>query len=317
MKTIAELADGDHIQSQFLVAGVSKGVTANSRSYLTVILQDATGSLDAKKWDVEEEDNAIFVPGNIVAVEAEVISYKNILQLKILSGEALPQDNIDFTRFVPSAPVPKAILIKKLEDYLASLKNADVQKLTAYLVKKHYDAYVNYPAAVRNHHAYASGLLYHSLSMADDAEALCRLYPALNRDVLVAGALIHDIGKTIELSGPVATKFTLEGRLLGHISIMQAEVKEAADALGLTGEIPSIMEHMVLSHHSKPEFGSPVLPETREALALAAIDDFDAKMNILDKAYQGVKPGEWTQKVLTMDDRYFYLPLYTMSDKKD
>jgi 3'-5' exoribonuclease len=292
-------------------------VTANSRSYLTITLQDASGTLDAKKWDVEEADNDTFVPGNIVAVEAEVISYKNILQLKILSGEALPQESIDFTRFIPSAPVPKAELIKKLDGYLASLKNPDVKKLTEYLVKKHYDSYVNYPAAVRNHHAFASGLLYHSLCMADDAEALCRLYPSLNRDVLVAGALIHDIGKTIELSGPVATKFTLDGRLLGHISIMQAEVKEAADALGLVGEIPAVMEHMVLSHHNKPEFGSPVLPETREALALSAIDDFDAKMNILDKAYQGVKPGEWTQKILTMDDRYFYLPLYTMSDKKE
>jgi 3'-5' exoribonuclease len=317
MKTIAELTDGDHVQSQFLVTAVAKGVTANSRSYLTVTLQDATGTLDAKKWDVEEADNDIFVPGNIVAVEAEVLSYKNILQLKILSGEALPQESIDFTRFVPSAPVPKAELIKKLEGYLASLQNPQVKKLTEYLVKKHYDAYVNYPAAVRNHHNFASGLLYHSLCMADDAEALAKLYPGLNRDVLVAGALIHDIGKTIELSGPVATKFTLDGRLLGHISIMQAEVKEAADALGLVGEIPAVMEHMILSHHNKPEFGSPVLPETREAVALAAIDDFDAKMAILDKAYQGVKPGEWTQKVLTMDDRYFYLPLYTMSDKKD
>ena len=163
MKTIAELVDGDHIQSQFLVAGVAKGVTANSRSYLTITLQDASGTLDAKKWDVEEADNDTFVPGNIVAVEAEVISYKNILQLKILSGEALPQESIDFTRFIPSAPVPKAELIKKLDGYLASLKDPDVKKLTEYLVKKHYDSYVNYPAAVRNHHAFASGLLYHSL----------------------------------------------------------------------------------------------------------------------------------------------------------
>jgi 3'-5' exoribonuclease len=127
---------------------------------------------------------------------------------------------------------------------------------------------------------------------------------------LVAGALIHDIGKTLELSGPVATQFTLEGKLLGHISIMQAEIREAAKELNMTGEIPVIMEHMVLSHHTKPEFGSPVPPLTREALALAMIDDMDAKMMILDKAYEGVNPGEFTQKIFTMDDRYFYLPLY-------
>lgn len=316
MKSINELADGDRITSQFLVNACNKGVTSASKSYLTVNLQDATGTMDGKKWDVSDDDVLVFAPGNVVQVEAEVLSYKNALQMKILSGKALPLEGLDFSRFVPSSPVSKEVLVKKLNDYLFSLKNHDVKILTEYLVKKHYDAFVDYPAAVRNHHNFASGLLYHSLCMADMAEALCKLYPTLNRDVLIAGCLIHDIGKTVELSGPIATKFTLEGKLLGHISIMQAEVKEAADALGLTGEIPAVMEHMVLSHHGQPDFGSPIAPATREALALSMIDDFDAKMNILDKAYQGVAPGEWTQKVFTIDDRYFYNPLYTAPEKK-
>src|SRR5574344_2221643 len=251
MKTIAELKDGDRISSQFLVNGCTKGVTTASRSYLTISLQDATGTMDGKKWDIAPKDEEIFAPGNIVLVEAEVLSYKNALQMKLLSGEALPLEGVDFSRFVPSSPVSKEVLVKKLNDYLFSLKNHDVKILTEYLVKKHYDAFVDYPAAVRNHHNFASGLLYHSLCMADDAEALCKLYPSLNRDVLIAGAIIHDIGKTIELSGPIATKFTREGKLLGHISIMQAEVKEAADSLGMSGEIPVVMEHMVLSHRSE------------------------------------------------------------------
>lgn len=315
MKSIADLADGDRIDSQFLVNACTKGVTANSRSYLTISFQDATGTMDGKKWDVDPGDEEVFVPGNIVSVEAEVISYKNVLQMKVLSGASIAQEGIDFTRFVPSSPIPKEELVKKLEAYLASLHDGDVKKLTTYLLKKFYDRYLDYPAAVRNHHNFASGLLYHSLSMADDAEALCRLYPSLNRDILIAGCLIHDVGKTIELSGPVATKYTLEGKLLGHISIMQAEIKEAADVLKMQGEIPVLMQHMVLSHHNKPEFGSPMEPETREALALAMIDDFDAKMNILDKAYAGVNPGEWTQKVFAFDDRYFYQPFY--NEKKE
>jgi 3'-5' exoribonuclease len=316
MKCIAELADGDHIESQFLVNAVSKGVTAASRSYLNVSLQDATGTIEGKKWDIEPEDENVLLVGNIIEVEGEVLLYKNALQMKILSVVSLPQDGIDFSRFVPSAPVPKEELLKKLDAYVASLQNPEVKQLTEYLIKKFHDAYVDYPAAVRNHHNFASGLLYHSLSMADDAEALCKLYPSLNRDVLIAGTLIHDIGKTLELSGPIATHFTLEGKLLGHISIMQAEVREAAKELKMTGEIPVIMEHMVLSHHNKAEFGSPVPPETREALALALIDDFDAKMNILDKAYAGVAPGDWTQKIFTLDDRYFYNPLYNAPAKK-
>jgi len=310
MRSISDLKDGDRERTQFLVSACTKGVTAAGKTYLTVSFQDATGTMDGKKWDVAPSDEETFAPGNIVEVEVEVISYKNALQMKVLGGEALPLEGVDYTRFVPSSPVSKDVLVKKLQAYLDSLKNEDVKKLTTYLIKKHYDAYIDYPAAVRNHHNYASGLLYHSLCMADAAEALCQLYPSLNRDVLVAGTLIHDIGKTIELSGPIATKFTLEGKLLGHISIMQAEVKEAADSLGMTGEIPVVMEHMVLSHHNQPDFGSPIAPATREALALAMIDDFDAKMNILDKAYQNVAPGDWTQKVFTIDDRYFYNPLY-------
>lgn len=310
MKTVAELKDGDHVNSEFLVNAANKGVTANGRNYLTVSLQDSSGSIESKKWDVDPEDEDIFVPGNIVGIEGEVIFYKNGLQMKILRAEKLPIDGIDFSRFVLSAPVPKAKMEEDLQSYLDSFTNPDVKKLTEYIIKKYYSFYVSYPAAVRNHHAFEGGLLYHSLSMANAAEALCKLYPSLNRDVLIAGTLIHDIGKTIELSGPVATKFTLEGKLLGHISIMQAEVREAAHELKMEGEIPTVMEHMVLSHHGKPEYGSAVQPETREALALSMIDDFDAKMNILDKAYQNVAPGEWTQRVLTMDDRVFYNPLY-------
>ena len=315
MKTIAELVDGDHVYGQFLVTNVTKGVTTGSKNYLTITFQDATGTMDGKRWDYAPEDPEIFVPGNIVNLEAEVISYKDHLQMKVLGGSKIDVDHIDFARFVPSAPIPKDVLIAQLDKYLASFKNEDVSKLTNYIVKKFRDKYLDWPAAVRNHHNYVSGLLHHSISMANLAEKVCELYPAIDRDVLVAGAIIHDLGKTIELSGPVATQFTLEGKLLGDISIMQAEVRMAAAELGMKGEIPIIMEHMVLSHHGIPEYGSAVMPLTREAVVLNMIDDMDAKMMILDKAYADVKPGEYTNKVFTMDERYFYKPLYT--EKKD
>ena len=315
MKTIAELVDGDHVYGQFLVTNVTKGVTTGSKNYLTITFQDATGTMDGKRWDYAPEDPEIFVPGNIVNLEAEVISYKDHLQMKVLGGSKIDVDHIDFARFGPSAPIPTNVLIAQLDKYRASFKNEDVSKLTNYIVKKFRDKYLDWPAAVRNHHNYVSGLLHHSISMANLAEKVCELYPAIDRDVLVAGAIIHDLGKTIELSGPVATQFTLEGKLLGHISIMQAEVRMAAAELGMKGEIPIIMEHMVLSHHGIPEYGSAVMPLTREAVVLNMIDDMDAKMMILDKAYADVKPGEYTNKVFTMDERYFYKPLYT--EKKD
>ena len=316
MISIKDMVENSTITTQLLVINMTKGVTNQSKPYMTISFQDATGTVDGKKWDYSAEDLETFVPGNVVEVECEVIEYKSAKQLKVYKGTAVPMDQVDSSLFVPVAPVPKDILVGKLKEYVTSLKEGDVRTLVTYLLRKHYKDYIEWPAAVRNHHNYVSGLLYHSLCMADTAEAICKLYPQLNRDIVIGVCLIHDLGKLVELSGPVATKFTLEGKLLGHISIEQAEVREAAHQLGLTGEIPVLIEHMILSHHSKPDFGSPVMPLTREALVVAMVDDLDAKMNILDKAYDVIQPGEFTSKLMTMDDRYFYKPLYTADNDK-
>lgn len=315
MTSIKELQENTQVTTQLLVINVTKGVTNQSKPYMTIQFQDATGTVDGKKWDYTDEDVAVFVPGNVVEVSCEVIEYKAAKQLKVLRGVAVPMDQIDSSLFVPSAPVSKEELVNKLTGYVNSLKEGDVKTIVTHLLRKHYKEYIEWPAAVRNHHNFVSGLMYHSLCMADTAEAICALYPSINRDIVIGVCLIHDLGKVIELSGPVATKFTLEGKLLGHISIEQAEVREAAHELGLTGEIPTLMEHMVLSHHSKPDFGSPIMPLTREALVVAMVDDLDAKMNILDKAYDVIQPGEFTSRLMTMDDRYFYKPLYTAKDE--
>ena len=194
--------------------------------------------------------------------------------------------------------------------YLSSIKDEEVKRLTDHLIKKFYADYINYPAAVRNHHAFGSGLLYHSVTMADVAERVCEVYPSLNRDYLIAGCLLHDIGKTLELSGPVATKYTLEGKLIGHISIMQSELRKAAQELQISEETSLLLQHMILSHHGVPEFGSAIVPMTREALALSTIDNFDAKMQVLDNAFVGVDPGEWTARIFAMDNIAYYNPTF-------
>ena len=119
---------------------------------------------------------------------------------------------------------------------------------------------------------------------------------------------MHDMGKTIELEGPVAFKYSLEGKLIGHISILSALIKEAADSLNITGETPLLLQHMILSHHGQHEFGSPVLPMTKEALLLSLIDNLDCKVVALNKALEGVKEGEFTNKIFSLDGRAFYNP---------
>ena len=164
-----------------------------------------------------------------------------------------------------------------------------------------------YPAAVSIHHEYSSGLLMHSITMADLADYLCPIYDC-DHDLMITGCLLHDLGKIIELEGPIVYKYSLEGKLLGHISIMCAEIRKAAEELKITSEVPLLLEHMVLSHHGQQEFGSPVMPLTKEGLLLSLIDNLDSKMVVVNKAISDVEPGNFSNKVFSLDNRAFYKP---------
>ena len=290
MKMISEFTDHDRIEGQFLLGSVSKGVNTNGGSYFSVELRDASGQITAKKWDATLQDEEIFVTGNVISLIGETNRYKDALQLKILSAEVVPLDEIDVDRFVKAPPVSKNELIKKFNDYVNSIKNEDCQKLLKYMINKFDDKLYSYPAAVSIHHEYSSGLLMHSLSMADLASFLCPIYDC-DYDILITGCLLHDMGKIIELEGP-----------------MCAEIRKAADELKITSEVPLLLEHMILSHHGQPEFGSPVMPLTKEALLLSLIDNLDSKMVVVNKAIAEVEPGNFSNKVFPLDNRSFYKP---------
>ena len=307
MKMISEFTDHDRIEGQFLLGSVSKGVNTNGGSYFSVELRDASGQITAKKWDATLQDEEIFVTGNVISLIGETNRYKDALQLKILSAEVVPLDEIDVDRFVKAPPVSKNELIKKFNDYVNSIKNEDCQKLLKYMINKFDDKLYSYPAAVSIHHEYSSGLLMHSLSMADLASFLCPIYDC-DYDILITGCLLHDMGKIIELEGPIVYKYSLEGKLLGHISIMCAEIRKAADELKITSEVPLLLEHMILSHHGQPEFGSSVMPLTKEALLLSLIDNLDSKMVVVNKAIADIEPGNFSNKVFPLDNRSFYKP---------
>ena len=142
--------------------------------------------------------------------------------------------------------------------------------------------------------------------MLDLASAIQNIYSDVDRDLLLTGVILHDVGKTIELSGPVATKYTLEGKLIGHISLMVSEIRLVAELHNIHSEVPILLEHMILSHHGEQEFGSPVPPLTKEAFVLHAVDDLDAKMVMINKALDSVEPGEFSTRVMSLDGRAFY-----------
>ena len=332
--SVSELQNGDKVVGQFLLADAKKGVKENGSAYWSLVLQDSTGVIEAKKWDFAPEEEAFLVRGNVVQIDGEVRKYRNARQVKVYYCDPLDQTKVDWSRFIATAPMSLQEMKDKLEFALSKIEDADIRELAAAMVEEFREKFLIWPAAVRNHHEYFSGLLFHSLSMIDVASGICRVYPNVNRDLVLAGVLIHDLGKTIELSGTTAAQFTTEGKLLGHISIGHAELRAKAKELGYFAidslseeeaasrpdlaakkEKAVLLEHILLSHHTKPEFGSPQMPCTREALVVAMVDDLDAKMAILDKAYRGVEPGGITAKLFNMDDRYFYKPTFGVKDE--
>ena len=305
---ISEFKDGEHISGQFLVNTSAKGVNNQGSAYMNLELKDASGTINAKKWEANAEDETIYAQGNVVFIDAEVLKYKDSLQVKILSGEVVDPKDIDVVKFIKQPPVPKEELIERFNKHVESIKNEDCRKILDYEIKRLSPKLFEFPAAVSVHHDYGSGLLMHTVSMADLGVYLANYYPNVDKDILLTGILLHDMGKTIEFEGPIVYKYSLTGRLLGHITIMVSEIRRAAEGLKITSEVPLLLEHMVLSHHGSNEFGSPILPMTKEALLLSLIDNLDSKMVIVEKALEGVNPGEFSTKVYPLDNRCIYKP---------
>lgn len=311
MKWIKDLEDGDTLAEVLLVKSAVKGITDKGVAYLNVVFQDKTGTISARKWDATQSDVDVLAPGGFAYIEGVVNLYRGQRQVKVtgLAPVANPA-SVDVRDYRAAPPTPVEDLKARLDAYLNSFKDPDIALVTKTIINKVYDKYVNYPAAIRIHHEFGSGLILHSLAEADLAEAIAKLYPSVDRDLLVAGTILHDVGKTVEYSyaNNLTAAETTEGRLIGHISIMYGLFREIVDPLNIKSEVPLLLEHMVLAHHGKLEFGSPVLPATREALLLSMIDLLDSRMMILDKALKDTKPGEFTEKLWPLDNVAFYKP---------
>lgn len=280
----------------------------NKTTYLTIILQDQSGVLTAKLWAAKPEQIESLKVGCVVHVRGDVIKYGDELQMKIEKIEIISQDESEQVKYLKSSPLSKEVMREALKNYLNQLENETIAQITKSLYEDYFAMLLIYPAATRNHHEYVSGLAYHTLCMLKMAEALLVIHPSLNKDYLYAGILLHDLGKVIELSGPIVPEYTVEGKLLGHISIAAGLIEKKAYELGLCDEAVTILKHLVLSHHGKQEFGSPVLPQIAEAEVIYLLDNLDARINMLGKALENVEEGHFTKRIYALDNRSFYKP---------
>ncbi|MCA0983895.1 3'-5' exoribonuclease YhaM [Halobacillus yeomjeoni] len=310
-KGIANYQIGDTFDHYLLIKTVSKSVASNGKPFLSFLLSDQTGEIDAKLWEASNEDEKVFQQGELVKVSGEVGQFRNKPQLKIHSiRPSQPTDGVFPSDFIEKAPVEKEELMEKITEAIFEMKNPKIQRITRQLVKQHQEALLSYPAAVRNHHEYVSGLAHHIVSMLRLAKQIIELYPELNKDLLYAGVILHDLGKLRELSNATSPSYTMEGKLIGHIPLMMEEIRMTAEQLQIEGEEVTALQHMVLSHHGKLEWGSPRPPLIREAEVLHHIDMLDARMNMLNRALDKIGPGEFTEKIFPMEQRAFYKPTF-------
>lgn len=308
-KYISDFQEKESLELPLLIKSITKGITQKGAPYASVILQDKTGTIDGKIWDIKPEQEAAITIGQVEKISCEILKYNNSLQLRIHKIEPMNQNEIDLSEYVIASKVSKDELKEAITSTIASIQNKNYQALINGLYEMAGEAFYEYPAASKNHHSFLGGLATHVVGMVKLANALCELYPQLNRDLLVSGVLAHDLGKMIELSGPITTEYTLEGKLTGHISILHGRLMQIADELNIgESEEAILLRHCVLSHHGQLEYGSPVVPLVQEAEVLSFIDNLDARLNTLESALESITPGEFTQRIFAMENRAFYKP---------
>lgn len=288
-----------------LITKAEIGRTNKNAPYLSLTLEDKTGILDAKFWNLSEEQAQAWKTGMIVEAVGDLIRYRNAWQLRVRSLSEI--EDADPTQFVRSAPLSCQEMEEEISALIDGMKNRTIQEMTREMIELKKDEYFTYPAAVRNHHNFPGGLAWHSLSMARLAKALLDQYDWLDYDLLIAGVLLHDLAKTEEYSAPLLPEYTPAGNLIGHISMAAALVDRVAVALDVENtEEVMLLKHMILSHHGKHEFGSPVLPMTAEAEALTLLDNLDSRLFMIHQSLDSVEPGCFGPRNFALDNRMFY-----------
>jgi len=303
---INEFKENQPLELPLLVFQLKEGVTANGAPYVSVTFQDKSGTIEGKLWDVKEHQKEILKQGQVVMVKFISQKYQGNMQLRINDVSGIDQSTININDYLPTGNINVEELRMEISKAINSITNKNIQAITKSLLKDIESEFFEYPAAMKNHHEFVSGLATHVVGMLKVGYAMCELYPLLNRDLLIAGIILHDMGKVEELSSAIVPEYTKEGKLIGHISIMHARVKNKAEQLGLVGEEDLLLRHMILSHHGEYEYGSPVLPMIPEAEVLHLIDNMDARMEMMRKALDTVEPGNFTARIFSLENRSIY-----------
>ncbi len=293
--------ENETVTAYFVIAALSVRDRKPSGQYLALTLADKTGAFEARMWEEFAEVVATCSEGCYVKAQGLVSKYQGKFQITLSKLRSAASTEVDPTDFLPATQFDVEAMWGELRGYVGGFANEDLKRLVfAFLDDEEIGAaFKAAPAAKVLHHAWLGGLLEHVVTLVRVCRATAPFYPEVDPDLLVTGAILHDIGKVRELHWGTSFGYTLEGQMIGHISIAQGMLREKVQALAPFPEkLRVLVEHMILSHHGKYEFGSPKLPMTPEALLLNALDDLEAKMQIMRNEFgKAVANGRGTEEM--------------------
>ena len=306
---ISEMEQGMRIEGFYLLKDASVKKTAAGKPYLSASIMDATGSIIAMMWDysgsIDERD-----AGQVVKVRGDVSVYKNANQITISRLRlANDQDEIDLERLVPVAPIDADVRYQEVRSLISTIEDDDYRAVAEEMLRLHGDSFQTIPAAKSVHHGFLNGLLMHTSNMLKTADFFAALYPeVLDRSLLLTGTLLHDLAKEREFAFSnigMATGYTVEGELVGHIVMGAQEAARVCEELNVPEQKSVLLQHLILSHHGNPEYGAAVIPMCAEAELLSLIDRVDSRMEIYSEILPTLQPNSFSARIFALEKKIF------------
>ena len=304
---LADIKRDDRFEGYLIVRSAEQRASANGKNYLDMTLADKSGSINAKMWDGTVQPP---LAGSIVKVRATGNEFNGRMQLRVEKIRAAEsRDQVDMSALIPCAPRDPNEMLGEVVRAADHIADPDLRRITCELLDRAGDKLLTFPAAKQMHHAERGGLLHHTTTMLRAANAIMTVYPQLNASLLTAGVIVHDLAKIDEMDADtlgLVSDYSVDGKLIGHIVRGVVNIQLAAEKTKASLGKALLLQHMVLSHHGIPEYGSPLAPKFPEAEVLNTIDTLDARLYEMDEALSRAIPGGFSEKVWGLDNRQLY-----------
>ena len=293
----------EEFQGKALCTNVEIRTAINGSNYLTLILKDDSGEIEARLWNYDGRKE--IKNQSVIKFKGIVSEYKNKKQIKINNYKILNEDEYLLDDFMKTAPINSDTIFNNMLNIINDFENENYKLIMKEILKIYKKDFLIWPAAIMNHHEIRSGLIWHSWTMLRMAQKVIEVYQdrEIDKELLYSGIILHDLGKVIEINNK--QEFSMEGKLIGHISIMSSEVYLIGKNLNLNSHAITMLQHMILASHGKQEYGSPVSPQIIESEILHFLDNLDARIYKIDSEIKKIKKDEWTSKQFALEQRSF------------